>query len=760
MLPLSVAQSARAAPPPPHDGPAPCTAGPPPDPYRGYCATYGGANTYFGSYGLGFPTPLGWGMCAWPAGSGGAYPSPFYNYALTDPPTGADTRDLMAFGFAMSEAVVTGFWAGNGSFNADQAAVAAKLYYDALAWHTPLPSMDAGVTAAVSILYNLTVNAIDATAPPVLGVSLPGGATSFTTSTTVTVTINFPGSNQPLAGVTVLLGLQNATFDANGATAISGVTDSSGVASFPLTASGPVVSVTLTTVTRVGQYGILFLRPTTGQLNAQEIVAAADPIGMSRVDVFTANAPGPPPPPPPAPGSVSVHKEGNDPGYFSVVGAQFEVLSGSTVLDTLSIDASGNAGPSAPLAPGSYVLHESVPPPGYQPVADHPFAVLAGTNTAISLTGADGDLVYPAQVTIFKRDRITGVPLAGAVFDVAFDPTNSGSFTQDLGTCTTDAGGQCAPTGNDGSDLLPGDYQVTEVAAPPGYALDPSSTVRRVELGAGEAGTVTFTDVEATTSLFVQKSNATEPNQGVPDATYDLFVQGPPPQSTPPTPPPGTPTFANMTWYAIGTTDAGGHLGFTIPVGYSWCVLERSAPQDFLIDPGLRCTARIDATTPDPVKTVAVSEAVASVTLDAYKFNASHPGERIPGASYALFVNGSFPIGFTPPPVPAAISVPPGMSLFATATTDAAGSLSFTVPSGYAWCLEEVGVPTGYLRDDGLHCTAVLTSSGALRGPTLALPELAATGTTIPLGLGVLLVGSGVALVGASGASRRRQGRR
>ena len=39
------------------------------------------------------------------------------------------------------------------------------------------------------------------------------------------------------------------------------------------------------------------------------------------------------------------------------------------------------------------------------------------------------DHVIPATVSVLKVDRQTAAPLAGAVFDVAYDATHSGTFS-------------------------------------------------------------------------------------------------------------------------------------------------------------------------------------------------------------------------------------------------------------------------------------------------------------------------------------------
>jgi hypothetical protein len=268
------------------------------------------------------------------------------------------------------------------------------------------------------------------------------------------------------------------------------------------------------------------------------------------------------------------------------------------------------------------------------------------------------------------------------------------------------------------------------------------------------ATTSSTSTAEIMTKLFVEKFNAAEPGQGIPGSTFNLFVQGTPPSTTPPTPP-GTINPPGNTWFAQGTTDTGGHLGFTIPAGYSWCIQETSVPIEFVLDPALRCTGVITSTSTDPVRTIAVSEQQHDILLHAYKFNVAKPGQGIPGATYGLFVVGPFPAGFVPPIPPASISIPPNTEFFATGITDAQGGLSFTIPVGHAWCLQELQVPPGFRLDPGLHCTGILTSSSSQVDLTVALPELAMTGSSFPLGIGTFLIFTGLVLVRA----RRRQSR-
>jgi LPXTG-motif cell wall-anchored protein len=155
----------------------------------------------------------------------------------------------------------------------------------------------------------------------------------------------------------------------------------------------------------------------------------------------------------------------------------------------------------------------------------------------------------------------------------------------------------------------------------------------------------------------------------------------------------------------------------------------------------------------DPVRTVAVPEKPKDVEIAAFKFNATQPNEGIAGASYALFVEHRFPSGYLPPTPPAGVVTPSGMFFFASGSTGHSGKLRFSVPAGYAWCLQELVVPQGYVLDPGLHCTGILTQSSPQVG-TLALretPALPDTGS--PLGSIVII---GVVFAGIGFILRRR----
>jgi hypothetical protein len=275
------------------DGPAPCSVGGPPFPFAGFCATYSGANTWYGSYGPGFPTDEGWGFCAEAPASGGDYPAPDYNYVDSSPPTGANTFQAGALGFAFSEAQALGLWAGSpGQFTSDQAAVAGKLLYDAVVWASPVPAMDPGVLAAYDALDGWYVQAVGTTGAPKFTAKLVGGGSSFTGQASYQVRVLFPGTNDALSGLPVELSITGGTLNTtSGPTTLTVSTDASGKATFSIFASAPgTVSVTASVPGGLGQIGLGFLAPTARELGAQELATFSAPANFNVSQQLTAEA--------------------------------------------------------------------------------------------------------------------------------------------------------------------------------------------------------------------------------------------------------------------------------------------------------------------------------------------------------------------------------------------------------------------------------------------------------------------------------------
>jgi hypothetical protein len=311
-------------------------------------------------------------------------------------------------------------------------------------------------------------------------------------------------------------------------------------------------------------------------------------------------------------------------------------------------------------------------------------------------------------------------------------------------------------------------YCALEVQAPANYVLNTTPRCTDVLSGASSSPapvtTVTVADIEQMVTVSAHKFNVLAPDTDIADATYDLYVEGAgPPSGTLTSLPSDAKVETGDTWYARGTTDQTGDMTFTVPAGYAWCLLEHSAPPDYLPDPALHCTSVITESSPPSVDTVALPETLATVYITAHKYNSLQPDTVIAGATYELVVQGPMPGGYVDPVAPNGDQVPAGDSYWGQGTTDANGLLSFGVPAGNSWCLHELAAPAGYQPDPAYHCTAVLTTQTSAATATVALPEfpvpgggLAFTGGPgwwLPLS-GALLIfcGSGLLLL-----RRRRQ---
>jgi hypothetical protein len=383
-------------------------------------------------------------------------------------------------------------------------------------------------------------------------------------------------------------------------------------------------------------------------------------------------------------------------------------------------------------------------------------------NTSVGLAGATFDLYRmdrgaSASAIRLPPEQMTSVP-------VLVDSTTTSNEVL-VATTTTAVGGIGAfPL------QLPGyAYCAVEVQAPPNYVADPTQQCTAVLVGTttvpAPITTLTFDDTEQTINLSVFKYNSLVAATGIPGAVYDLYVQGaPPPSGVTGTPPANVVAEPGDTWYARGTTASDGRLSFTVPAGYGWCVLEVSAPLDYVLDDALHCSAVLTATSDTDATTIAVPEMLATVHITAYKYNSLQPDTVVPGATYELLANEAQPPG-TPTITPGGVFVPSGDSFWAEGTTDRNGVLTFAVPAGYSWCLHELIAPAAYQFDPAFHCTAVLTTDTTAAAATVAVPETPLAGSLAFTGFPTLEVGAGGAgLIAAGGTvlalEHRRRSRR
>lgn len=301
--------------------------------------------------------------------------------------------------------------------------------------------------------------------------------------------------------------------------------------------------------------------------------------------------------PPAQTGTLSIHKAVADPAYYGPGGAVFQVLDSSgAVVDTLTTGPTGATPASAPLSASGtgtpYTVQEVTAPPGYAVAGERQVTVRPGTDTVVDY-GPATEPVLAGQLGAAKVDAETGAPLPGATFDFRFDPGNDGAYGEDLGTCTTGPAGTCQPpTRNAPGGWLPGWYQVTETAAPPGYWLDPQTSQVDVFLqpGATDVASVTFAD-QLLGSLRLAKTGNDQAYLAVTGAVFS--VTGPAPSS------------AAVGTLTVGPTGTTGTLTGLVPGTYT--VTETTAPAGYTAAPAFSVTvsaghATTTATVADTVR--------------------------------------------------------------------------------------------------------------------------------------------------------------
>jgi uncharacterized surface anchored protein len=160
-----------------------------------------------------------------------------------------------------------------------------------------------------------------------------------------------------------------------------------------------------------------------------------------------------------------------------------------------------------------YILTEIQAPNGYVLDPSPIEVIVAADNQLNTITVRN---FKNPSLTITKRDRETGQPLAGAVFTVIYENGQSVSGSP----FTTDANGQIVLS----QTLLEGNGErtliVTETEAPPGYVLsDPSW--QRVTMRRGEDNVVTFENLKKPTLTVIKYDELT--NEPLAGASFRLW---------------------------------------------------------------------------------------------------------------------------------------------------------------------------------------------------------------------------------------------
>jgi hypothetical protein len=267
-----------------------CTKGAPSDGYAGYCATLDGKNTWFGLYGLGFPSINGWGLCADSPSLDGNYPMPAYDYVTSGSPNGAATAGFAALGYALSSEQALGRIASGraGLYSASQLGAAAKIVYNHVAWGLAYPATDAGTAAAINELRTLMSDVTGITAPPTLNVALT--ATSAT-DPTAKITVMVPGTNRGLADQLVSVSVRGGHFKGSSATTEAVTTNAQGIALVSVIATNSSSNVTVSATAKVGNPSLAFFRPTRINTSAQILVAPKVATVISRSSTLNMAAP-------------------------------------------------------------------------------------------------------------------------------------------------------------------------------------------------------------------------------------------------------------------------------------------------------------------------------------------------------------------------------------------------------------------------------------------------------------------------------------
>ena len=214
-------------------------------------------------------------------------------------------------------------------------------------------------------------------------------------------------------------------------------------------------------------------------------------------------------------GSISVTKKDAASGAV-LAGAVFDLMSGSTVIQTQTTGANGVVTFSN-IAPGTYTIRERTAPQGYMlgSVNVQNVTVTNGQTSGVTFKNDK----TTAKIKIRKTDQVTGSALAGATFTItrlSAPATDNGAGVGEVITITTNANG-VAETGW----LKWGKYKIEETAAPDGYLNSGYSTV----VECYENGKTYSFDVENEPMAgFIQivKTNSLD-DQPIAGVQFDIF---------------------------------------------------------------------------------------------------------------------------------------------------------------------------------------------------------------------------------------------
>jgi len=192
----------------------------------------------------------------------------------------------------------------------------------------------------------------------------------------------------------------------------------------------------------------------------------------------------------PQTGKINIKKTNATPalGDYSLQGAVFEIFSGSTLVDTLTTNAAGEAQSKA-LKLGSYTVKEKTAPFGYVLNADSFTAKLEYAGQDVELAVVSVTVPEEPQRGIIRVAKANANPsmgdysLQGAVFEIR---DSQGKLVD---TITTNANGQA-----NSKELPLGSYTVSEKTAPQGFVRNRNIFGAQLSY-AGQTVTVVYADV-------------------------------------------------------------------------------------------------------------------------------------------------------------------------------------------------------------------------------------------------------------------------
>lgn len=286
-------------------------------------------------------------------------------------------------------------------------------------------------------------------------------------------------------------------------------------ASFTWSATAPTVTLAARAAVPLPGTDVTVWRPATARVPVQRVLTAGPGVTPAATLNLTANAPA----------TLTLVKQSADAAWVPVgSGFSFDVAQPTgpggawVTVASRQTAADGTIAAVTGLLAGTYRITETAHPSAFEGGGPWTGTVYAGQKAHLVLT----DHVATRPVTVTKTGDNTAVqPIgAGVAFSVSFDATNSGSFTTTEGSWTTGPDGVTTA-----HNLVPGRYQVAEVAAPPGYRLAPpvSFTVAPVGTAAPAVQTVLVNDLAVRGGLSLRKVDA-DTGAGVAGAVLRVTV--------------------------------------------------------------------------------------------------------------------------------------------------------------------------------------------------------------------------------------------